>query len=274
MNCRAIHESSTSAADILLHEQQETMTSFVRRAIRVVKSSDAPTLQEAIITADELAEFLASREEPMEISSLQPLVLEQFLHDSQSQIRAVNAVNWLNKNLQLGWPLDEEEKPRGNEAVLARSTTGSCFCCGKLARPQCLIDDCNRAILAGCLTGKPAGSDLMQQGATQNTTENGCGTGDHCARGVTHRFIRFMQRFIHYRNQESTQQLAPAPSTASPISEDSQAKPENTHAEGKQSEASTGTCYQTRHCWRSSVYKHSLSYAPLTQWQIWHALAR
>ena len=124
VDCRAIHESSTSAADIPLHEQQETMTSSVRRAIRVVKSSDAPTLQEAIITADELAEFLTSREEPMEISSLQPLVLEQFLHDSQSQIRAVNAVNWLNKNLQLGWPLGEEEysheaQPRAVFAVVS-----------------------------------------------------------------------------------------------------------------------------------------------------------
>ena len=99
MNCRAIHDSSTSAVDILLHEQQETMTSFVRRAIRVVKLSDIATLQKAIITADELVKHLASREKPMEISSLEPLALEHFLHESQSQVRAVNAVNWLNKNL-------------------------------------------------------------------------------------------------------------------------------------------------------------------------------
>ena len=47
----------------------------------------------------------------MEIGSLEPLALEHFLHESQSQVRAVNAVNWLNKNLQLGWPLDKVEKP-------------------------------------------------------------------------------------------------------------------------------------------------------------------
>jgi hypothetical protein len=37
------------------------MTSFVRRVTRVVKSSEIPTLQGAITTADELMEYLASR---------------------------------------------------------------------------------------------------------------------------------------------------------------------------------------------------------------------
>ncbi len=87
------------------------MTSFVRRVTRVVKSSEIPTLQGAITTADEIVKHLASKEKPMEISSLEPLALEHFLHESQSQVRAVNAVNWLNKNLQLGWPLDKVEKP-------------------------------------------------------------------------------------------------------------------------------------------------------------------
>ena len=72
MNCRVSHESSTSAVD------EETMTSPVHRAIRVVKSSDTPTLQEAIITADELVKHLASREKPMDISSLSTLSILRY----------------------------------------------------------------------------------------------------------------------------------------------------------------------------------------------------
>ena len=110
MNCRVNHGSSTSAV------KEEIMTSFVRRVTRVVKSSEIPTLQGAITTADELMEYLASKEKPMDVNSLEPLVLEQFLHEAQSHVRAVDAVNWLNKNLQLGWPLDKVEKPRIKKA--------------------------------------------------------------------------------------------------------------------------------------------------------------
>ena len=105
MNCRLNHGSSTSAVE------EEIMTSFVHRATRVVESSEIPTLQRAITTADEMMNYLANREKPMHINSLEPLVLEQFLHEAQSHVRAVDAVNWLNKNLQLGWPLDKVEKP-------------------------------------------------------------------------------------------------------------------------------------------------------------------
>ena len=72
MNGRWSHDSSTSAVD------EETMTSSVRRAIRVVKSSETPTLQKAIITADELVKHLASREKPMEISSLSNLSILRY----------------------------------------------------------------------------------------------------------------------------------------------------------------------------------------------------
>ena len=179
MNCRMSHESSTSAVE------KEAMTSFVRRAIHVVKSSETPTLQKAIITADELVKHLASREKPMEISSLEPLALEQFLHESQSQVRAFNAVNWLNKNLQLDWPLDRVEKPCVRDAAFTPSTTESCFCCGKLDRSQCLIDDCNRAILAASLAGTPVCSDLMEQGTPQKMMKHGRRTDDDCHRATT-----------------------------------------------------------------------------------------
>ena len=97
MNCRLNHGSSTSAVE------EDIMTSFVHRVIRVVESSEIPILQEAITTADKLTGYLASKEKPMDVNSLKPLVLEQFLHGAQSHVRAVNAVNWLNENLQLGW---------------------------------------------------------------------------------------------------------------------------------------------------------------------------
>ena len=110
MDCKVGREDNTSATD------EELMISHVRRATRVVSKAETPTLQRAITTAAEIAEFLASREKPMEISNLEPLVLEHFLHKSQSQVRATNAAKWLNKNLQLGWPLDKVEEPRIKKA--------------------------------------------------------------------------------------------------------------------------------------------------------------
>ena len=68
MDCSSNHGSSTSAV------QEEIMTSFVHRATRVAESSEIPTLQQAITTSGELREYLANREEPMHISSLEPLV--------------------------------------------------------------------------------------------------------------------------------------------------------------------------------------------------------
>jgi hypothetical protein len=108
MNCRANHGSSTSAVE------EDIMTSFVHRVIR----EQMPILQEAITTADKLMGYLASKEKPMDVNSLKPLVLEQFLHGAQSHVRAVNAVNWLNENLQLGWLC-----PLGTMARLASTCT-------------------------------------------------------------------------------------------------------------------------------------------------------
>ena len=104
MDCSSNHGSSTSAV------QEEIMTSFVHRATRVAESSEIPTLQRAITTSGELREYLTNKEEPMHISSLEPLVLEQFLSEARSHGRAVHSVNWLNKKLQLGWPLDKVEE--------------------------------------------------------------------------------------------------------------------------------------------------------------------
>ena len=67
MNCRASHDSSTSTVEV----DEEIITSSVHRAIRVVKSSETPTLQKAAITANELVKHPASREKPMEIDESQ-----------------------------------------------------------------------------------------------------------------------------------------------------------------------------------------------------------
>jgi len=60
----------------------------VRKTTHVVQAADIPTLQKSITTVDELVKYLASRGKPIDISSLEPLVLEGFLWGSQSQVRA------------------------------------------------------------------------------------------------------------------------------------------------------------------------------------------
>ena len=99
----------------------QTMKSW--RATRVVKLSETPTLQKAIITLDDLTKHLTSKEKSMEIISLEPPSREQFLHESHSQARAFTAVNWLNKNLQLGWPLDRVGKPCVKKIEISRALT-------------------------------------------------------------------------------------------------------------------------------------------------------
>ncbi|WP_288992132.1 hypothetical protein, partial [uncultured Marinobacter sp.] len=58
MNCKVGREGNRSATD------EDIMTSLVRRVTRVVNAAETPTLQKAITTADEIVEFLASREKP------------------------------------------------------------------------------------------------------------------------------------------------------------------------------------------------------------------
>ena len=98
-------DGNTSATD------EGIMESLMQRATSVAKAAETPTLQRATITADETAKNRASREKPMGISSLEPLELEHFLHESQSQIQSGKAVSWPDENLQLSEPQDGVEKP-------------------------------------------------------------------------------------------------------------------------------------------------------------------
>ena len=97
------------------------MKSLTRKATHVVKATEIPTLHRAITAADELRKYLASEDKPTDISSIKPLVLEQFQWESQSQVRVVNTVKWPNRNLQLSRPMDKWEKP----GVKKRLTTYS-----------------------------------------------------------------------------------------------------------------------------------------------------
>ena len=81
MNCKVSHEDDLSATD------GEIMKSLARKATHVVKATEIPTLHRAITAADELRKYLASEDKPTDISSIKPLVLEQFQWESQSQVR-------------------------------------------------------------------------------------------------------------------------------------------------------------------------------------------
>ena len=112
MDCGVGRTENASATNV------EIMKSLRRKAARVVKAAETPTLQRAITTAEELRKYLESRTTHMGINKVEPIVLEQFLWQSQARVRAVNATCWMCKNLQLGWPIDSVERPDTKKASL------------------------------------------------------------------------------------------------------------------------------------------------------------
>jgi hypothetical protein len=112
MDCAVGRTENASATD------EEFMSSLRRKATRVVKASGIPTLHIAIITADELRKYLESRETHMGVDKVEPIVLEGFLWQSRARVRVVNAICWMCKNLQLGWPIDSVERPDTKKASL------------------------------------------------------------------------------------------------------------------------------------------------------------
>ena len=54
----------------------------------------------------------------MTVDKVEPIVLEEFLWQSRARVRAVNAISWMCKNLQLGWPIEKLEKPDTKKASL------------------------------------------------------------------------------------------------------------------------------------------------------------
>ena len=105
VDCRVGRSENTSATD------KEVMGSLRRRVTRLVADSEIPTLHRAITTADEVRKFLDNRATYMGVEHVEPIVLEDFLWQSNARVRALTAIGWMCKNLQLGWPIDKIEKP-------------------------------------------------------------------------------------------------------------------------------------------------------------------
>ena len=110
MDCKVGHSANTSASE------EEMLISLKRRATRVVATAEIPTLQRAVTTSDELRAHLDGRTAYMGLDNIEPMVMEKFLFDSRSQVRAVNAISWLCNNLDLGWPFSRIEKPNTKKA--------------------------------------------------------------------------------------------------------------------------------------------------------------
>ena len=105
VDCRVGRSENTSATD------KEVMGSLRRRVTRLVADSEIPTLHRAITTADEVRKFLDNRATYMGVEHVEPIVLEDFLWQSNARVRALTAIGWMCKNLQLGWPIDKIGKP-------------------------------------------------------------------------------------------------------------------------------------------------------------------
>ena len=104
MDCRVGRAENPSATD------EEIVNSLRRKATHVIKAAEIPTLHRAITTAAELRKYLGSRATHMGIDKVEPMVLEEFIWQSQARLRAFNAISWMCQNMQLGWPIDSVER--------------------------------------------------------------------------------------------------------------------------------------------------------------------
>ena len=112
MDCNVCRDENASATD------EELMASLIRRAKRVAKTAEIPTLHRALTTANELRKHCSEMTVPMAVDKVEPTVLEEFLWQSKAKVRAVNAIGWLCNNLRLGWPIDEFERPDAKKTSL------------------------------------------------------------------------------------------------------------------------------------------------------------
>jgi len=110
MDCKVGQAENVSATD------EEIMNSLRRKATRVVGAAEIPTLHRARTTADEVRIYLEGRAMHMGVDKVEPIVLEGFLWQSRARVRAVNAIGWMCKNQQLGWPIEKVEKPGTKKA--------------------------------------------------------------------------------------------------------------------------------------------------------------
>ena len=97
-------------------KDEETMNSRRHRARQVVEAAGIPSLHRAITTAAEVRKYLEERATHMGADMLEPTVLEEFLGQSRDRVRAVDALCWMCKNLQLRSPTGEVWRPDTEEA--------------------------------------------------------------------------------------------------------------------------------------------------------------
>jgi len=119
MDCKVGYRDNSSATD------DEIRDSLWRRARRVVRATDIPTLHRAVTTSNELREHLEERDMHMGMDNIEPIALEAFLWQSHAQVRAVNAVIWMCDTLQLGWPVKKAEMPDAKGTVECKKRSKS-----------------------------------------------------------------------------------------------------------------------------------------------------
>ncbi len=83
----------------------------MRRARRLCKVSEVPTLARAVATAVEFSDYCAKRTPQVYLHDVSAVVLEAFVWDHTARTRVVSALRWLVKNVQVPWPIDDVEKP-------------------------------------------------------------------------------------------------------------------------------------------------------------------
>ena len=72
--------------------ENEWLEALDRRARRICKQAEIPTLNRAVTTAAELRAWLAARGDS-KLVSLQALELEGFVHQSSSKVRVMTSLN-------------------------------------------------------------------------------------------------------------------------------------------------------------------------------------
>jgi len=111
-------DCGVSRAEWEWRTDEEIMNSLRRKATRVVGTAEIPTLHRARTTADEVRIYLRGRATHMGIDKMEPIALEEFLQQSRARVRAVNAIEWMCNNLQLGWPIEKVGRPDTKQVPL------------------------------------------------------------------------------------------------------------------------------------------------------------
>ena len=149
-DCRVGHSDNMTASD------HEIMNSHRRKAKRMVETSEVATLHRAVTTAGELRKYLDERPLLMSIDAIEPIALEEFLLQSHAQGRALNALSWMCKNLEVGWPLHRAEKPITKKSCLV----GLLCKQAPVAQPG-MLKALSDAIEAGAETASPVWLALL-----------------------------------------------------------------------------------------------------------------